>query len=427
MLGNLLAFEVFRLVTEALPAETRNQLVLQDLDSLDVLSEPLLPHPCCPFCTTPDTAADDVRPGDLLRTPHTDDEPTALPTDDEAAPAALAALEERDVLVHEAAGVFTGYADDTWEQIPLKVSTVRLGLGSGRVREISATDIHHVAGARLTALCRAAEVYVEHVVPPQLLADAELTRIAPAELALASGVDAPADRWTKATSLLDGATVLVPADSARTLGGWNGSGLFERSAAGTGAAGSPRAALARALATALAHDALSAAVRRRTPVRSVDPASLTEDRELLFLLRAAENLDVRAELLNLDGGFLPVVMARLTDPGDGAMRWAMGSGLRGRTAVLAALRDLLGAQQLRRAGAEPDTGDPLWADLDVATLVAEETMPFQETATSWAAVLDGLAAEGRDAYAVPVTAPDLAAGHIHATRVLLTRGQRRAH
>ncbi|MGW1255221.1 TOMM precursor leader peptide-binding protein [Streptomyces sp. NPDC002513] len=446
MLGNLLAFEVFRLVTEALPAETRNQVVVQDLDSLDVLTEPLLPHPRCPFCAAADTGAVEAiaLTGDMLRAPHTDDEPAVLPADgaadEDAARAALAVLEERDVLVREKAGVFSAYVDDDWEQTPLKVSTVRLGTRPGRVRRISAIDVHHVAGARLTAVFRAAEVYAEHVVPPRVLDGVALeaalgkwTRVAPAGLALSSGLEVPVDRvahWSEATSLLDGRTVLVPAGAVRTLGGWNDQGLFERTSAGTGAAGSPRAALARALRTALAHDALRTAVRRTAPVHTVDPAPLTRDPELLFLLRSAENLGVTAEILDLTaagGHTLPIAVARLTDPETGAMRWAAGSGLRHREAVREALRDLLGTEQMRRAAGEPDTGDPLWADLDAATLVAEDPVPAPESATTWAAVLDSLAAAGRDAFAVPVTAPDLAAGEVHAVRVLLTDGEHRAH
>jgi bacteriocin biosynthesis cyclodehydratase domain-containing protein len=446
MLGNLLAFEVFRLVTEALPAETRRQLVIQDLDSLDVLTEPLLPHPRCPYCAAPDTGAAGpaALPGDLLRTPHVDDEPAALPADgaadEDAAKARLAALEKRDVLVHDRAGVFTAFADDDWEQTPLKVSTVRLGIAPGRVRRVSAADVHTVAGARLTALFRAAEVYAEHVVPPRVLdADAlqaaagKWTRIAPAGLAVSSGLDVPADQvahFSEAVSLTDGRTVLVPAGAVRTLGGWNDVGLFERTSAGTGAAGSPRAALARALATALAHDALRGAVRRTAPVPVVDRASLTGDPELLFLLRSAENLGVTAEILDLTaagGGLLPVAVARLTDPETGAVRWAAASGLRLRDAVLEALCDLLGAEQLRRAADGPDTGDPLWADLDAAALVTEGVVPLPDTATTWAAVLDSLAAAGRDAFAAAVPAPDLAAGDIHAVRVVLTGGAHRAH
>ncbi|MFD8676597.1 TOMM precursor leader peptide-binding protein [Streptomyces seoulensis] len=432
MLGNLLSFEVFRLVTEALPAETRNQVVVQDLNSLDVLAEPLLPHPRCRFCAPGETKAPD---GAALRVPHADDEPALLPADgpadEAAAKGALAALELRDVLVREAAGVFGGYADDDWEQTPLKVSTVRLGVSPGRVREVSAIDVHHVAGARLAALFRGAEVYAEHVVPPRT--GGEGSRVAPAELALSGGLETPVAQvtaWSEATSLLDGRTVLVPTGAVRTLGGWNDQGLFERTSAGTGAAGTPRAALARALRSALAHDALRRAVRREAPVRLVDLDSLTDDAELLFLLRSAENLGATVEVLDLTEGVtaLPVALARRTDPESGEVRWAPGSGLRPREAVLEALRDLLGAEQLRRAGAEPDLGDPLWADLEAAALVPEgEPAPLRADGTDWAGVLDALAAAGRDAFAVPVAAPDLAAGEIHAVRVLLTRGGSGAH
>ncbi|MYQ48448.1 TOMM precursor leader peptide-binding protein [Streptomyces sp. SID4985] len=440
MLGNLLAFEVFRLVTGALPAETRGQVVVQDLDSLDVLTEPLLPHPRCRFCAAPEA---DALTGGTLREAHADDEAAVLPADgpaDEAtAKAALTELERRDVLVHAAAGVFTAYADDDWEQTPLKLSTVRLGLAPGRVREVSAADVHHVAGARLAALFRAAEVYAEHVVPPHVLDPASLeaasgkwTRVATAALSVSSGLDVPADRiaaWSEAVSLLDGRTVLVPTGAARTLGGWNDQGLFERTSAGTGAGGSPRAALTRALRTALAYDALRRAVRRAAPVRTLDLGSPTGDPELLFLLRSAENLGVAAEVLDLTGadGQLPVALARFTDSENGSVRWAVGSGLRPREAVLEALRDLLGAEQLRRAGAAPDTGDPVWEDLEAATLVASGAVPLGETGTTWAAVLDGLAADGRDAFAVPVAAPDLAAGDVHVARVLLSGGECRAH
>ncbi|MFF2993463.1 TOMM precursor leader peptide-binding protein [Streptomyces sp. NPDC057950] len=453
MLGNLLAFEVFRLTTEALPAETRNQIVVQDLDSLDVLTEPLLPHPRCPYCATGETGVAEeagasgaaepaALPGEMLRTPHPDDEPVAPPADgaadEDAAKTLLAALERRSVLVHERAGVFTAFADEDWEQTPLKVSTVLLGLAPGRTRRISAADVHTVAGARLTALFRAAEVYAEHVVPPRVLdahalraATGKWTRVTPAELALSSGLDVPADRvahWSEALSLTDGRTVLVPAGAVRTLSGWNALGLFERTSAGTGAAGSPRAALTRALSTALALDALRGAVRRDAALSSVDHASLADAAgpEMLFLLRSAENLGAAVEILDLTaagGGLLPVVLARLTDPETGAVRWATGSGLRLRDAVLEALRDLLGAEQLRDAADGPDTGDPLWPDLDASTLAAETAVPLPDTGTTWAAVLDGLAAAGRDAFAVELPAPDLATGHVHAVRVLLTRGE----
>jgi bacteriocin biosynthesis cyclodehydratase domain-containing protein len=449
MLGNLLAFEVFRLVTGALPAETRERLVIQDLDSLDVLSEPLLPHPRCPYCASPaggpgDGTSAGAPPGALLRAPGPEDGPAGLPADgaaDEAAArAALAELEDRAVLVQERAGVFTGYADEGWEQTPLKIGTVRLGTGPGRVREISAADVHHVAGARRRALLRAAEVYAEHVVPPPVAREAAAERVAPPRLAVSTGLDVPEHRvarWTPATSLLDGREVLLPTAAVRPLGGWNDLGGCERTPAGTGAGGSPRAALTRALRTALAYDALCGAVRRVGGLRVFDPASFGADPELLFLLRSAETLGVGVEVLDLTAatglarpGALPVALARLTGPEDSGARWAVSAALRPREAVAGALRDLLGAEQLRAAGGPPDTGDPLWADLDAATLVpAGEPVPVpleEGPVTGWGGVLDALGAAGRDAFAVPVHAPDLAAGRIHATRVLLTLGGRRA-
>nr|WP_248001842.1 hypothetical protein [Streptomyces sp. RPA4-2] len=137
-------------------------------------------------------------------------------------------------------------------------------------------------------------------------------------------------------------------------------------------------------------------MRRDAALSAVDHSSLADAAgpEVLFLLRSAENLGATVEILDLTaaGGLLPVALARLTDPETGAVRWATGSGLRHRDAVRAALRDLLGAEQLRDAADGPDTGDPLWPDLDASTLVAETAVPLPDTGTTWAAVLDGLAA-----------------------------------
>ncbi|HEY3481924.1 MAG TPA: TOMM precursor leader peptide-binding protein, partial [Streptomyces sp.] len=240
MVGNLLGYEVFRLTTGALPAETAGHLVVQDLDSLDTAAEPLLPHPRCPRCGTAaqESPAPD-RPVELAALDAVSDTPAggaALPADgpaeEDAAQAALAEITERAVLVHPNAGVFERFADENWAQTPLKVSTVTLGTGHRGRREITAYDIHHVAGARLRALLRAAEVYVEHVVPaPQPLGGAELEaarekwRAAdPAGLTIAAGLGVPAERiarWCAATSLLGGETLLVPAAAVRPFGPHN--------------------------------------------------------------------------------------------------------------------------------------------------------------------------------------------------------------
>ncbi|MFE3110204.1 TOMM precursor leader peptide-binding protein [Kitasatospora indigofera] len=455
MLGNLLGYEVFRLTTGALPAETDGRLIIQDLDSLDVVAEPLLPHPRCRRCAGPAAPAADGAAGrdgftdlgsvqEAARDAAQDDRPPADGAAEEAAvQAALAELDERAVLVRPNAGVFTAYADDGWNQTPLKIGTVALSVGHGAPREVSAFDVHHVAGARLRALYRAAEVYAEHVVPPTGLVEpaealagaAHRPLVGPEALGTGAGTGAgPADvpLWAAATSLLTGGPVLVPAGALRTFGPYNRDRAFESTSAGTGAAGTPAAATARALLSALAHDALRRTLRG-APAARVDPGLFPDDPELVFLARSAKNLGLELELLELDSGpvqLVPVVLARATDPGSGRDDWAVGSGLRLRGAALEAARDLLGRVQLGRdsagpapAAGHPDTGDPLLRELATATLPVGTGAPTDPAAArTLPEVTARLRALGRDALVAPVDAADLRAGRIAVARVLLTDG-----
>ncbi|RKE17545.1 TOMM precursor leader peptide-binding protein [Streptomyces sp. TLI_171] len=437
MLGNLLGYEVFRLISGALPAETDGRLLVQDLDSLDVIGEPLLPHPHCPRCTAGESVAGtawaDLAVADLAATGSTGDELDRL-GEEGVSEAALAELEDRAVLVGPHAGVFAGYADDAWRQTPLKVGTVTLTLAPGRRREISAADVHHVAGARLRALYRAAEVYAEHVVPAERsTGDTELARVRPELLSTASGVPAGAVRaWSPATSLLTGRRTLVPTAALRTFGPDNGDRAFEATSAGTGAGGTPAEAVARGLRTALGHDALRRALRGEMAPRAVPLELLQQDVQLTFLARSAQNHGLELELLRLGGTDepLPVVLARAADPATGQRRWSLGSGLGLRDALLEAVRDLLGAVQLDRdpalgesAAEVVDPGDPLLGELDPAVLApaGEDGAGLGED-LDWPQVLDRLRAAGRDVLLAPAGSADLRAGRIEVVKVLLTDG-----
>lgn len=450
MAGNLLGYEVFRQRTGALPAETERQLIVQDLDSLDVAAEPLLPHPRCRYCGPAPATADGTEPApDLLAVDldaaDTPAGPDALPADgaadEQAARDALAELDRRAPLVQEQAGVFGAFADEDWEQTPLKISTVRLGIAPGRHREVAACDVHHVAGARLRALFAAAEVYAEHVVPAAVLDGPALEKaratwplVAPAALAISSGLAARPDavaRWAAATSLLDGRTHLVPAAALRPFGPENATGVFERTGAGMSAGATRDAAAAGALASALAYDALRRAVRHETPVTSLELQRLADDPELLFLTRSAGHLGVTVELLDLGSDPLAVVLARAVDPRTGAWRWAVAGSPRRRQAVLEALRDLLGAVQRAAQvadgsdGVHGGAGDPLWAGLDVGTLAAAgDCGAALDAAVTWHTALDALRAAGRDALVADADAADLRSGGVHVTRVLLVDGMR---
>ncbi|MEU6298316.1 TOMM precursor leader peptide-binding protein [Streptomyces erythrochromogenes] len=427
MIGNLLGYEVFRTTSGSLPAETAGQVIVQDMASLDVTAEPLLAHPRCPFCSPdPEEADRAVTPVDLAEA-GTAAVP-ALPTLDTAreADALVEELNRRSALVRPYTGVFTRYADEPLTQIPLKLSVVEFGTGRAGPRAIAAFDVHHVAGARMRALDAAAVVYAEHVVPAYAVTGGGEGAVAEGSLTIATGLPGTATAWQRAVSLVTKEPALVPAGAVRPFGPHNGDRLFERTRAGAGAGPSPADAAAAGLLSALAHDALLRAVRGRAAV-PVPLADDTDDAELVFLVRSADRLGLAVELLDLGEAARSGVQVLLARAGE---RWALGAGLDRRTAVLTALRDLLGAVQFERDEAAPggpaDTGDPLLADLDARTLTTApdaRSADADRPAAGWSEVLDRLRAAGRDAYVVPTGAPDLAPAGLHTARVLLTTAQ----
>ncbi|MFE7513113.1 TOMM precursor leader peptide-binding protein [Streptomyces sp. NPDC057540] len=432
MLGNLLGYEVFRLVTGALPAETRDKVLVQSMASLDVAAEPLLTHPRCPFCSS---AAGLPEPVDVTSAPA---RPAFLPTvatapDDDAAQGPLAELERRSVLVRPFTGVFRSYADEPLTQTPLKVGSVVLGPGPRGTRTITAFDVHHTAGARLRALNAAALVYAEHVVPAADFTEAldALPPVAADALTVASGTGGSggATRWTPATSLLTKEVVRVPTGAVRPFGPDNADRRFEPTRAGAGAGSDLPEAAAAGLLSALAHDALRRAVAGSGDTTPIAPEVFGADPETTFLLRSAALLGLTVELLDLGErarSGASVVLAR-TAPGDTAPgRWAVGAALDLTSAAVDAVRDLLGEVQLAGEEHATDGGDPLLRDLAASLVPVNGSGPARSPGApvEWPHVLERLAASGRDAFVVPTHAGDLPTAGIHTVRVLLTRDPR---
>ncbi|WP_156726620.1 TOMM precursor leader peptide-binding protein [Streptomyces apocyni] len=431
MTGNLLGYEVFRVTTGALAPETDQQVLVQNLESLDVMAEPVRPHPRCRRCAERTASAsasgdglDRVLP-DALALPVT---PTV-----ETAREAEALVDDLNristALVRPYTGVFSRYDDERLTQTPLKISRVEvaLGHGDGARRKIAAFDVHHLAGARMRALYAAAEAYVEHVVPvdsePTDAVGAAVAQVGPDALTTSSGTGtgaAAVTAWTTATSLLTKEPVRVPTAAVRPFGEHNRDRALLGTRAGAGAGGNPEEAAGRGLLSALAHDALLRAVRGTTEVRPITADD--SDPELVFLRKSAANLDLEPELLDLGEdarSSARVVLAR-----DAEGRWAVGADLSRRDAACAALRDLLGQAQLAAEDAADavDLGDPLLGDLApaaIATTPGAAIAPDAET-TSFATVLDRLRDAGRDVLHVATTPADLPAGGISTARVLLT-------
>jgi bacteriocin biosynthesis cyclodehydratase domain-containing protein len=382
MIGNLLAFEVFRLTTGALPAETDGAVIVQDLESLDVVSERLAPHPSCVYCPPAPVPLDAVT---------LDPPPGGEDTD-----AAAAALATRDVLVQPHTGVFRRYDDESREQSPVKVATLVFTDPAGTPRRISAFDVHHLVGARTRVLAHAAVAYADR-------------------LGVAAGP-------VVGRSLLDGHPVDLPRAEVEPFGTANADRAVEPSRAGAGAGFDPAAAVRDALASALASAALRAAIAG-APVTAVPLDTLGDDPELRFLTRAAANLGATVELLDLGAaapGGAHVLLAR---HGDDPL-WAIAADPSWRAAAVRALCDLVGQVQLRQQSGDPDATDgrdPFLMDLDPRTLAAAGTTGHRiDAAGTWRGVLDAVAAAGSDAVAVPVGGADLPANGLHTVRVVLT-------
>lgn len=423
MVGNLIGYEIFRLTTGALPAETDGQVLVQDLASLDVRAEPVRPHPRCGRCAALDGGQPPAALPDGLALPVTATVETAR--DAEAMVEELNRIST--ALVRPYTGVFSRYDDEALTQTPLKVSRVEVALGAGVRRLVAAFDVHHLAGARMRALYAAATAYVEHVVPPAGAADAGAgaDRVLGAEaFTTFGGSGAAPAAWTVATSLLTKEPVRVPAEAVRSFGARNHHRVHLATSAGSGAGPGAREAAGTGLMSALAHDALLRAVRGATVVSPV--AADGNDPELVFLLKSAANLDLAVELLDLgeaERTCAHAVLAREADGPSGNGRWAIGAGLSRRAAVCAALRDLLGQAQL--AAEDPagvvDLGDPLVRDLAAAAVaVTGAPVTAGGPATTFDAVLERLRRTGRDALYVDTTPADLAAAGVATARVLLT-------
>ncbi|MFJ6012705.1 TOMM precursor leader peptide-binding protein [Streptomyces sp. NPDC092952] len=422
MVGNLLGYEIFRLTTGVLPAETDRQVLIQDLASLDVMAEPVAPHPRCARCAEAAAPEPAGALPDGLALPVTATVETAR--DAEELVEELNRISASMVRPHT--GIFRSWDDEALTQTPLKLSRIEVALGAGRRRRIAAFDVHHLAGARMRALYAAASAYVEHVVPPAGSAhEGGAGRVlGPDALTTGGGTGAVPDAWTTVASLTGGEAARVPAAAVRPFGPDNRGRLHLATVAGSGAGADAREAAGTGLMSALAHDALLRAVRGATGVRPV--AADGDDPELVFLLKSAANLDLAVELLDLGEQARTtahVVLAREADGGSARGRWAVGAGLSRRAAACAALRDLLGQAQL--AAEDPagpvDTGDPLVGDLAAGSVaVTGAPVAVDGPDTTFDAVLDALRAAGRDALYLPTTPADLAAGGISTARVLLT-------
>lgn len=407
MIGNAVAFEVFRLRTGQLRTEDEQHAVIQDLTTLESRREPVLPHPGCPM-RHGRVVPDDVR----------------LPPEDDRDAYGRAAF-----LVSPELGVLSGWTDESIRQIPLKTGRVRLGpagsLADG-AREIVAFDVDTTLVARTRAVRAAVSCYVGRLGPVGSPGQAPPpgAEVVPAErLALFSGVPStaagPAGGALPAVSLHDASTWLVPAAAVHPLSPANAGLVFEPSPAGAAAGWTVEEVRERGLCSALAHRGLARAIRGDDPALRLAEEWLAGDDEVAFALGSLPHIGRAARVYALPGAAPSFAVLAVVEGADGAVDWAAGSALSVRGAVREAVLDAVGLAAGRHyEGAPMDPGDPLVADFDPRALAegeAKAAWSFDQPAVPLSAALARLDAEGTRALFADTTTIDL-----HAVGAMVT-------
>ncbi|MDQ2956737.1 MAG: TOMM precursor leader peptide-binding protein [Actinomycetota bacterium] len=412
MIGNALAFDVFRLRTGQLGAEDENRAVVQDLRTLESSRDRVLPHPQCPLPHQLPAASTQ---------PITEQESQAL----------------AGVLVSPKLGLLSGWTDESIKQIPIKTGRVRLGyagsLATG-AREIAAFDIDVILDARARAVLSAVSTYLGRLGPvpgAHTGEDPSGTTIAGHRLEVHSGTELPgtdrAPQWIAATSLQDGSRWRIPAAAVYPFSPANAGLEFEPTSAGAAAGWSLAEVHEHGLRTALAYRAAQAAIRANLPLNRLAEDTLTADDETAFLMDSLRHLGRRPRVLALPAAapaFAVLVVIDSASPGT-PPEWAIGSGLSAVAAVRTGLRDAVGAAMIRHyEGAPADLGDPLIADLDPRVFLEagasiDEDF-FGRPAVPMADVLTSLAAAGTCALFADTTTIDCrSVGGLVAGTVLL--------
>jgi bacteriocin biosynthesis cyclodehydratase domain-containing protein len=407
MIGNAVAFEIFRLRTGQLQADDERHAVIQDLTTLESRRERVLPHPGCPM-RHGQVASDDVR----------------IPPEDDSD-----AYGRASVLVSPELGVLSGWTDEPIRQTPLKTGRVRLGPAGSLTdgaREIAAFDIDTALVARTRAVRAAVSCYVGHLGPVGSPDQASLphAEVVPAErLALFSGLPAtgagPAGGTLPAVSLHDASTWLVPAAAVHPLSPANAGLVFEPSPAGAAAGWTVEDVQERGLCSALAHRGLARAIRGDDPALRLTEAWLADDDEVAFTLGSLRHIDRTARVYALPGAAPFFAVLAVVEGADGTVDWAAGSALSVRAAVREAVLDAVGLAAGRHYEGMPmDPGDSLMADFDPRVLAegdAKAEWSFDQPAVTLSAALDRLDAEGIRALFAETTTIDL-----HAVRGMVT-------
>ena len=431
-IGHGLGFELFKLLTGALPSETENGVIIQNLETLESVRGRLAPHPLCPVCSHADITIARQHLEEVVMGKHDSD----LSREE-------AVLKLND-LVHASTGVFTSFADDDLLQLPLKTSRLVGGSAATPLRgniDVRVFNVESTLDARREVLFEGIKQYAQALPDARqmLFASANEMRergreiVVAQELCGASGIASlsPETRveWLPTYSLFERSYRFVPAAAVYPFSALNRFGVFERNGAGVAAGLTFKDAFSAGIITALAHQHLRELMRGQAPVVVLDPRTLESsggDADLFYLFKSAGRFERPFTLLEVAAGSpLRLVIAHTSDS-EAAQIIVVGAGLSGPAAAKKALLDFVGGLQLlQNEGRTPAPGGDVFPSFSPRadfTRANAQASYFWEPEATLQDVEDYLRTHGYDALFINTTPRDIwETRAIISGRVLLAR------
>lgn len=416
-IGHGLGFELFKMLTGALPSETENGVIIQNLETLESVRGRLAQHPLCPVCSH----ADITLARQYLEEAITGKHDCELPRKESV-------LKLND-LVDASTGVFNSFADDDLLQLPLKTTRLVGGSPATSLRgniDVRVFNVESTLDARDEVLFEGIKQYALALPDARQMLFASAHEmiesgkqiVAARELCGTSGIPSlpPETRveWLPAYSLVERSYRSIPAAAVYPYSALNQSGVFERNGVGVAAGLTFRDAFTTGMITALGHQHLRELMCGHGAVVVLDPQALESpdsDADLTYLLKSARRFERPFMLLEVVSGSPLRLVIAYTSDSEAAQIVTVGAGLSGPAAAKKALLDFVGGLQLlQNEGSTPTPGGDLFpgfsprADFTRATPQASR---FWEPEATPQDVEDYLRAYGYDALFVNITPRDI--------------------
>lgn len=345
ILGNMVAFELFRLRARHIPTETDGFVLSQNLETLETRRSRILPHPLCPHCSKVSPKTD----RDLLF--------AGLGTDSGAKPDLQKKVGLTSRLIDADFGIGKGYEDEELIQTPLFRTSLRLARQPRNCRSVvPGYSIDSNIDARVQAVLEVVRSYSIAMVDERRLwrasrAEAEQASFSPPSDAdctgWTGGSSTSNDRstfWVDALSLDAGTGCprAVPAGAIYTDSSFN-SGAFEKVNTGIGAGFTFEEACADAAMSLLGHEMLKRVARGEEKLVELNPLSLAPaSADVRYIVESFKHLGASFRLValkHLDGN---LVLALPTGEPVPYSQIAVGSATTAEEAAAGAMVDLLG-------------------------------------------------------------------------------------